>query len=82
MTKSKQEKEIEEGRKFPNFAEGGCYQWVYCSECLMYPMGLGCPSQDGKNRAADLWKDLDKFGISPLDEQLKKSKLLRKGDKR
>ena len=22
----------------------GCYQFTYCSECLAYPMGLGCPN--------------------------------------
>lgn len=24
--------------------KGGCYQFTYCSECLAYPMGLGCPN--------------------------------------
>jgi hypothetical protein len=23
----------------------GCKQWVYCNECLAFPMGLGCPKR-------------------------------------
>ncbi len=25
-----------------------CYQRVYCNECIIYPMGVGCPKMDNK----------------------------------
>ncbi len=29
---------------FPAKHKDGCYQFTYCSECMAYPMGLGCPN--------------------------------------
>lgn len=27
---------------------GGCKQFVYCNECMLYPMGLDCPKIEKK----------------------------------
>jgi len=32
-----------------SLAEEGCMQFVYCNECLAYPMGLGCPKKENEN---------------------------------
>ncbi len=32
------------GGEKPPKRKDGCYQFTYCSECMAYPMGLGCPN--------------------------------------
>jgi len=31
----------------------GCWQFTYCNECMLYPMGLGCPHQEEENDKED-----------------------------
>jgi len=43
----------------PEENKGGCFQHVYCSECLMYVYGVGCPKIPQKR----LMKKLKEQGL-------------------
>lgn len=33
---------------YPKYKKGGCYQWTYCNECMIHPMGIRCKKEERK----------------------------------